>query len=115
MTIPHQPPTIPPMNQLTNQPTNQDLLQFALDAVWQAGRITLGYFQTGVRVERKSNNTPVTIADQQAEQKIRELITQYWPDHGIHGEEYGKNSTGSPYTWIIDPCRSADSDCTPAR
>jgi histidinol phosphatase-like enzyme (inositol monophosphatase family) len=86
-----------------NQPTNQDLLQFALDAAWQAGRITLGYFQTGVRAERKADNTPVTIADRQAEQKIRELITKYWPDHGIHGEEYGKAPSSSPYTWIIDP------------
>lgn len=86
-----------------NQPTHQDLLQFALDAVWQAGRITLGYFQTGVRADRKADNTPVTIADRQAEQKVRELITKYWPDHGIHGEEFGKAATDSRYTWIIDP------------
>lgn len=86
-----------------NQPTNQDLLQFALDAAWQAGRITLGHFQTGVRADRKADNTPVTIADRQAEQKIRELIAKYWPDHGIHGEEYGKAPSSSPYTWIIDP------------
>ncbi|MFN8452550.1 MAG: hypothetical protein U0521_29075 [Anaerolineae bacterium] len=43
----------------------QAMLDFALDATWQAGRITLGYFQTGVAVERKSDNTPVTIADPQ--------------------------------------------------
>ena len=46
----------------------QPLLDFALDATWQAGRITLGYFQTGVAVERKSDNTPVTIADRSAEE-----------------------------------------------
>jgi histidinol phosphatase-like enzyme (inositol monophosphatase family) len=86
-----------------NKPNPQDLLQFALDAAWQAGRITLGYFQTGVRADRKADNTPVTIADRQAEQKIRELITKYWPDHGIHGEEYGKAAANSPYTWVIDP------------
>ena len=28
----------------------QSLLDFALDATWQAGRITLGYFQNGVAV-----------------------------------------------------------------
>ncbi len=88
---------------LMNQPTNQTLLQFALDAAWQAGRITLGHFQTGIRAERKADNTPVTIADRQAEQKIREMITKYWPDHGIHGEEYGRSATNSRYTWSIDP------------
>ncbi len=86
-----------------NKPSAQDLLQFALDAAWQAGRITLGYFQTGVRANRKADNTPVTIADRQAEQKIRQMIGERWPEHGIHGEEYGRSPTDSPYTWIIDP------------
>lgn len=80
-----------------------EFLSFALDAVWQAGRITLGYFQTGVRVKRKADNSPLTIADQQAEQSLRRLIQARWPDHGILGEEYGRSDTDSPYTWIIDP------------
>ncbi|MFQ5421904.1 MAG: inositol monophosphatase family protein, partial [Anaerolineae bacterium] len=83
--------------------TTSAYLQFALDAAWQAGRITLGHFQTGVHADRKGDNTPVTIADQQAEQKIRSLIEQYWPDHAIHGEEFGKSQTNARYTWIIDP------------
>lgn len=86
-----------------NTPKTQDLLQFALDAAWQAGRITLGYFQAGVRAERKTNNTPVTIADREGEQKIRGLIEKHWPDHAIHGEEYGHSATNSPFTWLIDP------------
>lgn len=86
-----------------NTPEVHDLLQFALDAVWQAGRITLGYFQTGVKAERKADNTPLTIADQLAEQKIRELITARFPEHGIVGEEYGRHQSDSPYTWVVDP------------
>ena len=85
------------------QPDTSTLLEFALDAVWQAGRITLGYFQRSIDEERKADNTPVTIADQQAEQRLRELILKYWPDHGIIGEEYGQSPSSSPYTWIIDP------------
>ncbi len=84
--------------------TPQTFLEFALDAVWQAGRITLGYFQSGVTAERKADNTPVTAADRQAEQKLRELIGRYWPTHGIIGEEYGRSpAQDSPYTWILDP------------
>jgi histidinol phosphatase-like enzyme (inositol monophosphatase family) len=78
-------------------------LEFALDAIWQAGRITLGYFQTGVVAERKGDNTPVTIADRQSEQRLRELIGKYYPDCGIIGEEYGEKPGKNGLTWIIDP------------
>jgi len=78
-------------------------LQFGLQAAWQAGRVTLGYFQTGVSVERKADNTPLTIADQQAEQKLRELIGARWPEHGIMGEEYGRINPDARYTWVLDP------------
>jgi histidinol-phosphatase len=81
----------------------QALLDFALDAAWQAGRITLGHFQTGVAVERKQDDSPVTIADKESEKKLRELIGRYWPDHGILGEEYGQSANAGEYTWIVDP------------
>jgi histidinol phosphatase-like enzyme (inositol monophosphatase family) len=81
----------------------RSLLDFALDAAWQAGRITLGYFQAGVAAERKADNSPVTIADRLAEQKLRELIGRYWPDHGIIGEELGHQRDVPTPTWILDP------------
>ncbi len=81
----------------------QALLEFALDAAQQAGRITLGYFQSDLQVERKADNTPLTIADKQAEQKLRDLITANYPDHAIMGEEFGKTDQDSKYTWILDP------------
>ncbi len=84
-------------------PPLSTLLEFALDAAWQAGRITLGYFQTGLSVERKGDHSPVTLADKAAEQKIRELINRYWPDHGIIGEEYGEQASKSGLAWTIDP------------
>jgi histidinol phosphatase-like enzyme (inositol monophosphatase family) len=86
-----------------DNPSLQTYLEFALDAAWQAGRITLGHFQTGIRPERKSDNSPVTLADKQSEQKLRELIGQYWPDHGIIGEEFGQQAGTSNLVWTIDP------------
>jgi len=86
-----------------HNPDPQVLLEFALESVWQAGRLTLGYFQTAVPAERKADNTPVTLADREAEQLLRRRITRYWPDHGIIGEEFGRSPSNSPYTWIIDP------------
>ncbi|MBI1277132.1 MAG: histidinol phosphate phosphatase [Anaerolineaceae bacterium] len=84
-------------------PPISDLLDFALDAAWQAGRITLGYFQNGVTAERKGDNSPVTIADKTAEKRLRELIQQHWPDHGIIGEEFGDQAGTSGLTWTVDP------------
>lgn len=81
----------------------QTLLDFALDCAWQAGRITLGYFQNNVAVERKADNSPVTAADKGAEERIRHLIGVHWPDHGIIGEEYGQQKGSSNLTWIVDP------------
>lgn len=87
----------------TTRPSNQALIEFALDAAWQAGRITLGYFQTQVATQRKPDNTPVTLADRQAEQKLRALIADAWPAHAILGEEYGRSNPGARFTWILDP------------
>jgi histidinol-phosphatase len=84
-------------------PADEIWLQFALDATWQAGRITLGYFQTQLAAERKADNSMVTIADKQAEQRLRQLIQDRWPDHGIIGEEFDNIREEATYRWLIDP------------
>ncbi len=88
---------------MSETPSTRTLLEFALDAAWQAGRITLGYYQTNMAADRKADNSMVTIADKLAEQKLRQLIEERWPDHGIIGEEYGDSNSDAPYTWTIDP------------
>lgn len=85
------------------KPSTSVLLDFALDAAWQAGRITLGYYQTNLDADRKADNTSVTIADRLAEQKLRQLIQEKWPEHGIIGEEYGDMNPGAEFIWTIDP------------
>ncbi|MCK6577797.1 MAG: histidinol phosphate phosphatase [Anaerolineae bacterium] len=79
------------------------LLEFALDATFQAGRLTLGYFLRGIEVERKSDSSPVTAADRGAEQLLRAAIRARFPADGVLGEEYGHESGSSGLTWIIDP------------
>lgn len=46
---------------------------------------------------------PVTEADREAEQAIRALIRDAFPDHGIHGEEFGIENGDSRHVWVIDP------------
>jgi myo-inositol-1(or 4)-monophosphatase len=61
------------------------------------------YFRSGVSVESKADNSPVTIADKKAEEVMRELIIKHYPDDGIFGEEFGETNKDSEYTWILDP------------
>ena len=85
------------------QPSIGTFLDFAIDAAWQAGQLTLAHFQTGVAFERKADMSPVTVADKGAEQLLRRLIESRFPDHAIVGEEFGETSRDSAYCWIIDP------------
>ena len=82
----------------------QPYLEFATSLAYQAGKITLRYFNTGVQTERKENNDPVTIADREAEAFVRSEIERKFPGHAIVGEEYGETQkNGNPFRWIIDP------------
>lgn len=85
------------------EPSLQDLLAFSAHAAWQAGRITLRYFQTGVRIDKKSDDSPVTEADRAAERGIAGLIRDRFPDDAIVGEEFGDHAGRTGRRWIIDP------------
>ena len=79
-------------------------LDFAVETAHLAGRLTLGYFQTGLRPEFKKDASPVTIADRKAEELIRQRIERQYPAHAIVGEEYGaEGSADATYRWFIDP------------
>src|SRR5262245_14338130 len=79
-------------------------LQLAISAGKEAGRLTLRYFQQdNFQVERKSDASPVTIADRSAEQLLRERITAAFANDGVLGEELGTTKGSSGFTWILDP------------
>ena len=81
----------------------EELLEFATEAAWQAGRITLGHFQTGIAVETKADDTPVTGADKNAETVLRGMIKARYPNDGIIGEEHGEEAGTTGRKWILDP------------
>ena len=91
------------LSPMTNPVAARTLLDFALEAAWQAGQLTLAHFQTGVSVEHKADRSPVTIADRGAEELLRRLIEGRFPGHAIVGEEFGETSRDSAYRWFIDP------------
>lgn len=85
------------------QPSLRELLSVAADAAYLAGRRTLAYFNTGVEVEIKADDTPVTRADKEAEALIRDIVGRRYPTHAILGEEGGETRGDPDHKWIIDP------------
>jgi inositol-phosphate phosphatase/L-galactose 1-phosphate phosphatase/histidinol-phosphatase len=69
----------------------------------RAGEIQRRYFRTPVSVETKADASPVTIADQEAEAAMRDLIAAAYPDHGILGEEHGRDRIDAEFVWVLDP------------
>lgn len=82
----------------------QEYLEFITETAYLAGRLTLGYFQTGIRPDHKADQSPVTVADRLAEELIRSRIEKRYPAHAIIGEEFGaKEAQSASHCWYIDP------------
>ena len=80
-----------------------EFLKTALHAAQNADAVTMKYFREGAKVMIKADQTPVTVADQEAERVIIATIKASYPDHGFLGEESGASKNSSEYLWIIDP------------
>ena len=80
-----------------------EYLKFAHALADASGKLICKYFRSRMDVEDKLDDSPVTLADRLAETVIREMISEKFPDHDILGEEYGFQSTGSRYKWVLDP------------
>jgi histidinol-phosphatase len=78
-------------------------LELAITAGRAAGQLTLNWFQTEIDVERKADQSPVTIADKSAEQLLRQRIADAFPFDAILGEELGETPGTSGFRWILDP------------
>jgi histidinol phosphatase-like enzyme (inositol monophosphatase family) len=63
------------------------------------------YFRANMDVENKAGSgfDPVTAADRGAEAAIRKLINERYPEHGIIGEEFGRERDDADFVWVIDP------------
>jgi histidinol-phosphatase len=78
-------------------------LAAARDAAKAAADVILHYWQAGVAVELKSDDTPVTAADREAELAIRDVLSRAMPDAAIYGEEFGVDDAEREYLWLVDP------------
>ena len=78
-------------------------LQAAIEAAEAAGEVLRGGFGRQLDVEYKGETELVTEADEQAEQKIREVLEESFPDYGMLTEESGELEGEVDARWIVDP------------
>ena len=83
----------------------QRLLDLAIRAACAPSALILsGYRSASLSVERKSDGSPVTPFDREAEQQIRAVL-QSDPAHRypVLGEEFGGDTDGARFRWVVDP------------
>ncbi|HEY1383005.1 MAG TPA: histidinol-phosphatase [Dongiaceae bacterium] len=81
----------------------QDFVDLANRLADASRPILNSYYRRKLDVDIKSDASPVTRADREAEAAIRTLINATYPDHGIFGEEFGKERESAEYVWVLDP------------
>lgn len=81
----------------------REYMNFAANLAREAGKVTLNYYRSMITIERKSDMSPVTVADRQTEQFLVDSIRAAYPDHGILGEELGALNPAAEWKWVLDP------------
>ena len=78
-------------------------LTAAVAAADAAGPLIRPHFRGSVAADLKPDQTPVTVADRDAEQAMRAALTRLCPDCGILGEEFGLQRPEARLRWVLDP------------
>ena len=78
-------------------------LEAARDVAEAAAVVIRALYQKNLRVNTKADATPVTEADVRAEEAIRSVLTQRFPDYGFYGEETGRHAIDAESVWLVDP------------
>jgi histidinol-phosphatase len=77
--------------------------ELAVEAAQEAGQVAFRYFDADLTVEWKQDQSPVTVADREAESLLRARLLGAFPEDGFLGEESGDAPGASGFRWIIDP------------
>lgn len=83
--------------------TRSAFLETAIAAAKAGEAVIQRYYQNPPAVQLKADQSPVTIADVETEQAIKQVLRQAFPDHGFYGEETGRDRPDAEYTWLVDP------------
>ena len=61
------------------------------------------YYRTPLSFEDKADTSPVTEIDRAAEARMRGILGEAVPEHGVVGEEYGPDRPDAEFVWVLDP------------
>lgn len=83
----------------------QHELDVAMRLARQAGAVIMEYYQTGLAVERKAGDEPVTAADREADALIAAGLLAVFPNDGLLTEESedDRSRLGKERVWVVDP------------
>jgi len=88
---------------VTDRACPLEFIHFAERLALAAGEVALTHFRSAFAVEWKADNSPVTLADRGAEERMRTMVAARYPAHGIIGEEFGSDRPGADDVWVFDP------------
>lgn len=78
-------------------------LRALCDLVVATGDTARKHFDRGVVAETKPDRSPVTLADREAEDTIRDAVLQRYPTAEFFGEETGRHGDNAALRFILDP------------
>ena len=78
-------------------------LTAALDAAQAAARVIRSFYGRNPAVRIKADASPVTEADERAEELIHSILNERFPGYGFYGEETGQHAMGAESIWLVDP------------
>lgn len=78
---------------------------YAVAAARAAGAVIRAIYTTDYTVDYKGKDSPVTVADRDANQKIHEILQSAFPDYGWLSEETADSPTrlSCRRVWVVDP------------
>ena len=78
-------------------------LAAALEAARSSAALIRSLYRRQLAVRLKPDASPVTEADERAEEMIRGILQRHFPSHGFYGEEGGAHRMDAESVWLVDP------------
>lgn len=88
---------------MMNTAPHTELLNFAHRLADASGEMLRAAAMLPPEVGLKADASFVTNTDKAIELRLRELIQDAYPSHGIFGEEFGNVNIDAEFVWVLDP------------
>lgn len=84
-------------------PPHDDFLAFAEKLADTSREMLLRAADQPPNIDVKADASFVTDTDKAIEKRMREMIADAFPDHGILGEEFANTNLDAEFVWVLDP------------